>query len=103
MNIKPSVLALIAGGIIGAGITRTIDATQIVNANQDADQAAGLESECKSLLESEIRIQYQPDENGDYKLYLWSGKNRELVCEEKDVQIVEQGDAINPIVLECRH
>ena len=28
---------------------------------------------------------------------------RVLVCEEKAPQIVQQGDAANPLVIECKH
>ena len=49
-----------------------------------------------------ISIQYISLPNGDYKLYLFAS-DRELVCEEKTIQVVEQGDAVSPVVLECRH
>ena len=52
---------------------------------------------------STIHIFYQPQPNGDYRLYLFSGSDRELVCEEKPIQIAEQGDAVKPLVLECKH
>ena len=39
--------------------------------------------------------------NGDYKLYIYGG--RKLVCEEQPLKIVEDGDAVNPIVIECKH
>jgi hypothetical protein len=51
---------------------------------------------------SHIEIVYQPQSNGDYRLFLF-GSDRTLVCEEKNIQIVAQGDAINPIVIECKH
>lgn len=51
---------------------------------------------------SKIEIVYQPQPNGDYRLFLF-GSDRTLVCEEKKIQIVEQGDAINPVVIECSH
>jgi len=47
-----------------------------------------------------IRVFFQEQANGDYRLYLF-GSNRALVCEEKPIQIIQQGDAINPVVLEC--
>ena len=49
-----------------------------------------------------ISIQYIAQPNGDYRLFLF-GTDRVLVCEEKVIQVVQQGDAINPIVLECKH
>ena len=51
---------------------------------------------------TKIQMIYQEQPNGDFRLSLY-GSNRSLVCEEKDIQIVQQGDAINPIVLECKH
>lgn len=51
---------------------------------------------------SSVTIVYQPQANGDYRLFLF-GADRTLVCEEKSIQIVEQGDAINPLVVECKH
>jgi hypothetical protein len=51
---------------------------------------------------SKIEIVYQPQPNGDYRLFLF-GSDRTLVCEEKPIKVVEQGDAVNPVVLECRH
>jgi hypothetical protein len=49
-----------------------------------------------------IQIVYQEQPNGDYRLYLF-GSDRTLVCEEKPITIVQQGDAVSPVVLECRH
>ena len=51
-----------------------------------------------------INIEYVPNPsgNGDYRLFIFSS-NRLLVCEEQPIKIVEQGDAVNPIVLECKH
>lgn len=51
---------------------------------------------------SSIHVVYVPQQNGDYRLFLF-GSDRTLVCEEKSIQIVEQGDAINPVVIECKH
>jgi hypothetical protein len=51
---------------------------------------------------SRIEMVYQPQANGDYRLYLF-GSDRTLVCEEKEIKVVEQGDAVSPVVLECRH
>jgi hypothetical protein len=51
---------------------------------------------------STIHVVYQPAENGDFRLFLF-GSDRTLVCEEKEIKIVNQGDAVNPVVLECSH
>ena len=51
---------------------------------------------------STIKMFFQGQPNGDYRLYLF-GSDRALVCEEKDVQVIQQGDAVNPIVIECKH
>jgi hypothetical protein len=51
---------------------------------------------------SKIEIVYQPQANGDYRLFLF-GQDRTLVCEEEPIRVVEQGDAVNPIVIECKH
>lgn len=51
---------------------------------------------------STIKMFYQGQPNGDYRLYIF-GSDRSLVCEEKDLKIIEQGDAVNPVVLECKH
>lgn len=49
-----------------------------------------------------IEMIYQPiGENGDYRLSIYGG--RTLTCEEHPVKIVGQPDALNPIVIECRH
>jgi hypothetical protein len=44
----------------------------------------------------------QEQANGDYRLFIF-GSDRILVCEEKPIQVVEQGDALNPVVIECKH
>lgn len=49
-----------------------------------------------------IELVYQPGDNGDYRLFLFGGE-RVLVCEEKAIRIVQQGDAVNPLVIECSH
>ncbi len=49
-----------------------------------------------------IKTVVQEDANGDYRLFIF-GSNRILVCEEKPIRIVEQGDAVNPLVIECKH
>lgn len=51
---------------------------------------------------SSIKIVYLPQENGDYRIYLF-GSDRSLVCEEKAIKVLEQGDAVNPVVIECKH
>lgn len=51
---------------------------------------------------STIRFEYMEQANGDYRLFLF-GSDRSLVCEEKDIRVVEQGDAVNPVVLSCDH
>lgn len=51
---------------------------------------------------SSIKVVYIPQDNGDYRLYLF-GSDRKLVCEEKSIQVVQQGDAVNPVVVECKH
>ena len=51
---------------------------------------------------AKIEMVYQPQSNGDYRLFIF-GSDRTLVCEEKPIQIVQQGDAINPVVIECKH
>jgi hypothetical protein len=43
-------LTVIGGGLIGASIQKLHDKAVILAAQQGADQAAGLEDECKSLL-----------------------------------------------------
>lgn len=55
-----------------------------------------------AVRKSTIRVVYIPQENGDYRLFLF-GSDRSLVCEEKDIRVVAQGDAINPLVVECKH
>ncbi len=56
----------------------------------------------RMLDHSPITVAYHEQSNGDYRLTL-TGADRKLVCEEKDIQITQQGDAINPVVIECRH
>jgi hypothetical protein len=51
---------------------------------------------------SKIEVVYQSQSNGDYRLFLF-GSDRTLVCEEKPLKIVQDGDAVNPVVIECRH
>lgn len=48
-----------------------------------------------------IDMVYLPQPGG-YRLFLF-GTERALVCEEKNITVVEQGDAVNPLVLECKH
>lgn len=49
-----------------------------------------------------IDLKYIGMPNGDYRLFLF-GSDRTLVCEEKPLKIVQQGDAVNPVVIECKH
>jgi hypothetical protein len=49
-----------------------------------------------------IELVYQPQPNGDYRLYLF-GSDKTLICEEKSITIIQQGDAVSPVVLECKH
>lgn len=49
-----------------------------------------------------IHLVYVPQANGDFRLFLF-GSDRQLVCEEKDIKVVSQGDAVNPVVIECKH
>jgi len=49
-----------------------------------------------------IQMVYRSEPNGDYRLYIF-GSERALVCEEKTIKIIDQGDAVNPLVLECKH
>jgi hypothetical protein len=51
---------------------------------------------------AKIEVVYQPQANGDYRLYIFAN-DRQLVCEEKDLKIIKQGDAISPVVVECKH
>jgi hypothetical protein len=51
---------------------------------------------------AQIKVVYQGQANGDYRLYIF-GSDRTLVCEERDLRIVKQGDAISPVVIECKH
>lgn len=55
-----------------------------------------------SRSKASIHVVYLPQENGDYRLFLF-GSDRTLVCEEKAIKVVEQGDAVNPLVIECKH
>jgi len=59
-------------------------------------------SDATTTRKNEIKMVYLPQPNGDYRLYLF-GSDRVLVCEEKAPQIVQQGDAVNPLVIECKH
>lgn len=51
---------------------------------------------------AKIQLIYQAQPNGDYRLFLF-GSEKSLVCEEKDIKIVSQGDAVSPLVIECEH
>ena len=51
---------------------------------------------------SKIEIIYQGQSNGDYRIFLF-GSDRALVCEEQHLRVVSDGDAVNPVVIECKH
>lgn len=51
---------------------------------------------------SAIQVAFHERANGDYRLSL-TAADRALVCEEKDVTIVQQPDAVHPLILECSH
>ena len=51
---------------------------------------------------STIRVVFTEQANGDYRVFLF-GSDRSLVCEESKVRVVQQGDAVNPLVIECQH
>lgn len=51
---------------------------------------------------AKIQLIYQAQPNGDYRLFLFGG-DKALVCEEKDIKIVSQGDAVNPLIIACDH
>ena len=59
-------------------------------------------ADATSKHKSSIEMIYQPLPNGDFRLSLY-GSDRALVCEEKDIKIIQQGDAVNPLVFECKH
>jgi hypothetical protein len=59
-------------------------------------------SDATTSRKSKIEMVYKAEANGDYRLFLF-GSDRTLVCEEKPLKIVQQGDAVNPVVIECRH
>jgi hypothetical protein len=64
--------------------------------------AFGAASGTTAAKKSRIEVVYQPQSNGDYRLYLF-GSDRTLVCEEKPLKIVQDGDAVSPVVIECKH
>lgn len=59
-------------------------------------------SDATTTRKNEIKMVYLPQPNGDYRLYLF-GSDRTLVCEEKAIAVVQQGDAVNPVIIECKH
>jgi len=85
----------------GVGVTHYLDRATIVEARQNEAQANGLEDECKAQL-TPVRTVFNEEPNGDYRVLLY-GQNRALVCEEQDIKVIQQGDAVKPLVLECRH
>jgi hypothetical protein len=64
--------------------------------------AFGAASGTGRTTKTKIEMVYTELPNGDYRLYLF-GSDRVLVCEEKPITIVQQGDAVSPVVLECKH
>ena len=63
---------------------------------------AFVSADATSRPKSHIEVVYQPQANGDYRLFIF-GSDRTLVCEEKPIQIIQQGDAVNPVIIECKH
>jgi hypothetical protein len=63
---------------------------------------AGASSVGTRATKAKIEMIYQGQSNGDYRLFLF-GSERSLVCEEQHLHIVEDGDAVNPVVIECKH
>lgn len=57
----------------------------------------------RSATKEGVHMVYQPEENGDYKLYLFpTGKL--LVCEEQPLKLIEPDDPTHdPLVIECSH
>jgi hypothetical protein len=51
---------------------------------------------------STIKVMFIEQPNGDYRLYLF-GSNRSLICEEKAITVIQQGDAVSPLVISCDH
>lgn len=50
-----------------------------------------------------IHLFYQPEENGDYKLYLFP-TGKVLVCEEQALHLIEPADPTHdPLIIECKH
>lgn len=101
---KLIITALVAGMMGMAVQDLVFDHPRVVKAQQGEMQALGLESECKSTLKglgSQIETRMDEQANGDYQLRVYGG--RRMVCEEKDVRIVRQPDAEEPMVVECKH
>jgi hypothetical protein len=59
-------------------------------------------SDATTARKGSIKIVYQADANGDFRVFLF-GSDRALVCEEKAIQVASQGDAVNPVILSCKH
>jgi 5'-3' exonuclease len=117
VDIVRGVILLVAIFVLGIGVgsrleywqdLKQIDAAA-ANANTaiaNEEQANALEDECKAVLNSRpasaVETQLIEDhDTGDWRFYIY-GK-RKMVCEEKAIRITNQGDAENPISLECRH
>ncbi len=104
MKTQTAILGMILAATGGAGSALYLTQERIVEARQGEAQANGLESECKATLAQKetIRVKFAEQPSGDYRLFLY-GSNRSLVCEEQDIHIIQQGDAVNPLILECQH
>ena len=98
---KKAIVIALAGATIGASVMRFVDANQIVTARQNEGQASGREDECKATLKAQLQTVFREQANGDYELAVYGG--RRMVCEEKDVVIAHQPDAIEPLVVDCKH
>ena len=62
----------------------------------------GLEAAGGSPKGDSIKVVFNEEPNGDYRVLLY-GSDRSLVCEEQEVKVIQQGDAVKPMVIECRH
>jgi hypothetical protein len=100
------IIGLPIGFVAGSVFQFKHDLARIEQSQANENQANGLEDECKAVLNfrpaSAVETQLIEDhDTGDWRFYIY-GK-RKMVCEEKAIRITNQGDAENPISLECRH
>jgi hypothetical protein len=52
---------------------------------------------------NKITMVYHEDEKGDWVLHLY-GNNRQLVCEEKAITVIEPADPVDePLEIRCKH